>query len=391
MSNDTQETINQEQQQPKKSYNPFISPVNEKPYSQMNVNVEQQRMYAPIPEASLNSNTIDGNENAYGMLNGEMAGMGGASLGGSNQSFNPSMNNLSDKDTKESAEHLAKAIVDGYEQLHVLGNNWLQISQKELNNLVAEGLVNLNVEIPYEYGKFIPAGELIKEVNEQNKDVLSVSKEFRKEVIPLLTKILAKRGVGMTDEQKLMFIVGKDLVLKGIVIYQVKSATKQLIEVIKEYTNALRDNGGVVKHPPRSNTENPPSEPNPEQPRPTKPPREPRERAGDRVYEESFNFDTNEVVVESAVVRHHVPESGKSRLMAQKKRDKEIEEAMKRAENLQNPTGVSYAEAIQSKKTGKRGRKPKDYVKSINEAEIAEAIVLSETKNSDIEPSESID
>lgn len=392
MSNENVEQVGQEQTppQPKKTYNPFITPVSEKPYSQMNVNVEQQRMYAPIPEATMDANTVDGNENAYNMLNGEMGSMGGgSSMSGGGGSFNPSMNNLSDKDTKESAKHLAETIIDGYEQLHIVANNWLQISQKELNKLAAEGLIDLNVEIPYEYGKFIAAGEIIREVNEENKDLLTVSKEFRKEATPLLTKILAKRGIGMTDEQKLGFLIIKDMGFKGIKMYQVKSATKQLMDVIKDYTSALRENGGAVNKPSNVDDTPPtPSEPTPQRP---KPPREPKERAGDRVYEESFNFDTNEVVVESAVVKHSVPESGKARLMAQKRREKEIEEAMKRAEKLQNPNAVSYAEAMQSKKTGKRGRKPKDYVKAINEADIAEAIVLSETKNTDIDPSESID
>lgn len=380
-----EQPIEQQEPKPARSYNPFISPVNEKPYSQMNVNVDQQRMYAPIPEASVSGNVVDGNENAYNMLNGEMGGgmSGGSASGGSGQSFNPTMNELSDKDKQEGAAHLAKLMVDGYEQLHVFGNKALQISQKKLQALEAEGEIDLSVQVPFEYGKTIPAGELIQEVNEQNKDILTVSKEFKKEVTPLLTKILAKRGAGLTDEQKLTYLVVKDLAVKGIIIYQVRNTTNELINVIKDYTAAYKGGGSTTPTPPPPPP--PPTEPAPQKP---KPPKFPVERQGERIYEESFNFDTNEVVVESAVQRHAVPESGKARLMAQKRREKEIEEAMKRAEKMQNPNAVSYAEAMASKKTGKRGRKPKDYVKAINEAEIADAIVLSETKNSESELNE---
>jgi len=370
-------------QQPKaaRSYNPFISPVNEKPYSQMNVNVDQQRMYAPIPEASVSGNVVDGNENAYNMLNGEMSGMSGGSSSGSSQPFNPAMNELSDKDKHESAEHLAKTVIDGYELLHVLGNNYLQISKKKISTLVSEGEIDLDTPVPYEYGKFIPTGELIEELNEQNKDLLSVSKEFKKEAIPLLTKIFKKRGAGITDEGKLGLLFGKDIFIKGIKMYQAKAVQNQLIDVMKEYNVAYKQNGSVP--PPMSeSTPTPPPPPTNNTPKSRKPAPSPSMDSDD------FNFTNNEVVMDSTVQKHAVPESGKARLMAQRKREKEIEEAMKRAEQLQNPSGVSYAEAMQSKKTGKRGRKPKDYVKAINEAEIADAIVLSETKNSDVELNE---
>jgi len=383
MSTENLEQPIQEQQQPKaaRSYNPFISPVNEKPYSQMNVNVDQQRMYAPIPEASVSGNVVDGNENAYNMLNGEMSGMSGGSAGGSSQPFNPAMNELSDKEKHESAEHLAKTVIDGYELLHVFGNNYLQISKKKVNALVEEGAIDLNTPIPYDYGQFIPSGQVIDELNEQNKDLLSVSKEFKKEAIPLLTKIFKKKGAGITDEGKLALLFGKDMFVKGVKIYQSKAIQNQFIDMMKEYTAAYKANGSVA--PAASTPPPPPPTPSADAPRKTRPTPPPPPMDSD-----DFNFSNNEVVVDSAVQKHAVPESGKARLMAQKRREKEIEEAMKRAEQLQNPNRVSYAEAMQSKKTGKRGRKPKDYVKAVNEAEIADAIVLSETKNSDSELNE---
>jgi hypothetical protein len=71
--------------------------------------------------------------------------------------------------------------VDGYEQLHVFANKALQFPESKLRKLESEGLVNLNIEIPYDYGKTITAGEFVKEFNEQNKDALTVSREFKKE------------------------------------------------------------------------------------------------------------------------------------------------------------------------------------------------------------------
>lgn len=378
---------NQPQEQPQqaaaapKSYNPFITPVSEKPYSQINVEVGQDKLYSPIPEPQVQGASVSSNENAYGMLNNEF-GMGGAPNGGgggASAPFNPAMNKMSDKDMKAGAEHMAKLIIDGYEQLHVFGNQYLQINQKKIRKMVAEGEIDLSVQIPYEYGQTISAGEFIESFNEQNKDVLSVSKEFKKEVTPVLTRVLAKHGAGLTDEQMLMFLFGKDIFVKGILVYQVKSTTNEMMNVIKDYTSALRENGGIPTPQAASKQTKPPTPPS-EPPAPAAPKRPTQPSAPVTPYDsDDFNFATNEVVVESTVQKHLVPESGKARLMAQKKREREIEAAMKRANQMSGGSSA-YDQALKSKKTGKRGRKPKDYMKNINEAEIAEAIVLSETK-----------
>ena len=184
-----------------RSYNPFIAPVNEKPYAQMSVDVGQQQLSSPIPEPSFLSNRVSSHENPYDMLNNDFgAGIGGgAPRGRASEPINPSFNKIPDAEAKMGAEHMAKLIIDGYEQLHVFANKGLQVPERKLRKLVAEGEIDLSVEIPYDYGKTISAGDFVKDFNEQNKDTLSVSKEFKKEVTPVLTRVLQKRGAGVTD------------------------------------------------------------------------------------------------------------------------------------------------------------------------------------------------
>jgi hypothetical protein len=372
---------------PATNYNPFIDSVNEKPYSQVNVEVGQDRLYNPIPEPMFQGDSISANENAYDMLNNDGGDFGGGSNAGQSsagQSFGSSKP-LPDADTKKGAMHLAKLTVDGYELLWSFANPLVQISEKKVNEMAANGEFDPNVEIPYDYGKTIPAGEFIKEYNEQTKDAFTVSKEFKKEVTPLLAEIYAERGATLSKEATLGIIVAKDLATKSVQMFQMNKTKKDALEVIKEYTIALKENGGV----------------------PTKAqPQEPTTRSSDAGFvarptvvdqpvtfdSADYNFATNEIVVESTVQKHSVPETGKSRLMAQRKREKEIESAMKKAESISKPkVSVSYQEAMQSKKTGKRGRKPKDYVKSVSEEEIADAIVLSETKKTDENPLEGLE
>ena len=389
----TQPAENQQQTQqaatPTRSYNPFIDVVNEKPYTQMNVSVGQQQMASPIPEPAFQSNTVSSNENAYNMLNSDFGSMGGGGGKPMGNTINPSMNDLPDADKKMGAEHMAKLIVDGYEQLHQFANKGLQISERKLRKMVAEGEIDLSVQIPYDYGKTITAGEFVQDFNEQNKDTLSVSKEFKKEVTPVLTRVLAKRGAGVTDEQYLMYLFGKDILVKGVIFTQIRGTMTDMLGVIKEYTEAVKQGNPVpAQGQPKESSPKPPPPPPPQQTyRPQPDPVPPYDS-------DDFNFRNNETVVESTVYaqKHVVPESGKARLMAQKKRDREIEQAMARAKAAENSANKSsYVDALNKKKTGKRGRKPKDYIIPVDEEQIAEAIILSETKNVDKDKIEGLD
>jgi hypothetical protein len=377
----TQETNqpqeNQQQQPQPRSYNPFIDVVNEKPYTTMTVSANPSQVTAPIPEPSYQPNTIRGNENPYSMLNEGMGGMGGAAPTAT-PPINPAVNNIPDAELKMGAENVAKIMIDGYEQLHTFGNKWLQISQRKLRKMVAEGEIDLSVQIPYEYGKTITAGQFIEEFNEQNKDTLTVSKEFKKEVTPVLTRVLQKRGAALTDEQYLGYLVLKDVGLKAIIVTQVKSSMNEMLEVIKEYTQTLKETGGASM-PPQSPT---PSTPPPTRPVSPEPTFQEPEHTSDR-----FNFEDNETVMAATVQAHKVPDSGRAKAIAARKKDEQMKAAF---EKTQGGQPSSYEKAMQNKKTGKRGRKPKDYLQ-MDEDQIAEAIVLRETKEVDKDKIQGID
>ena len=162
-----------------------------------------------------------------------------------------------------------------------------------------------------------------------------------------------------------------------------------MLGVIKEYTEAVKQGNAVpTQGQPKESSPKPPTPPPPQQTyRPQPDPVPPYDS-------DDFNFRNNETVVESTVhvQKHVVPESGKARLMAQKKRDREIEQAMARAKAAENAANKSsYVDALNKKKTGKRGRKPKDYIIPVDEEQIAEAIILSETKNIDKDKIEGLD
>ena len=370
----TEQNITTEQVKPTPSpanYNPFLEQVTQRPYSTVNVGVTQEQLTGAIPEPVYSPFSVDSNENPYNMLGGEGQPSGGGQKRES-APFNPMMNDVSDGDKKMGAQHMAKLLVDGYEQLHVFGNKALQVPERKIRKLEKEGLIDLSIPIPYEYGKTITAGEFLQDYNEQNKDALTVSKEFKKEVTPVLTRVLEKRGAGLTDEQYLGFLVGKDLVVKLVIVAQLRSTMNDMINVIKDYTEATRAGNGAPSQPQAQAPTPQPTAPQPQAPQSQY--QEPSHSAPD------FNFQDNEVVMNSTVQQMKVPSTGKARVIAQIQKEKKWKN-----DSDKSGGGTSYEQAMKERKnSGKRGRKKAgDYINEVkmDEEQIAEAIVLNETVN----------
>jgi hypothetical protein len=185
-----------------------------------------------------------------------------------------------------------------------------------------------------------------------------------------------------------MYLFGKDILVKGVIFSQIRGTMNDMLNVMKEYTVAVKE--GSAPPQPKQKVSTPP----PTQTSNTETKDEPVYDEVAQNYEApDFNFQNNEIVMDSSVQKHTVPQSGKARLMAQKKRDKEIAEAMARVNSLNKPDKISYQDALAKKKSGKRGRKPKDYIQDIeiDEEQIAEAIILNEQKPREKDKIEGLD
>jgi len=219
------EIIEPEERKPE--YNPLDEAVNEKAYTTPNVNTSNVNLNIPIEEPRFAPPPIDTKNNVKG-----------DSKPPKPDPINPEMRNLGKKDTEVAASHMAKLILQGYEWMHDLANKGLKVSERRLNKLQTDGEINLNAMIDYDYGKSIRAGDFFIEYNQQVENVLQVSPEFKEEVTPILEKVLAKRGVGMTDEQMLMFMFGKDIAAKSMIFFQQKAQMNLMIASIKEATTS---------------------------------------------------------------------------------------------------------------------------------------------------------
>lgn len=342
-----------------KTYNPLLSNVEHKDYSNIHLDVPPEELEQPIPEPIVRPNVISGDENPYGMLDGEdgvgsaLGGQGGGPMGELG-----GMNDLSAKDKEQGAEHVANLILSAYEELNNYGNKLLRIPQSRINKLVKEGQVDLSIPIEHQ-GSFVSTGDIIDEFNHQNEDTLKVSKEFKREVKPVLKRVLAKRGVSMTDEQMLMYLFGKDIAVKAVLIFQVKASANAIIEALKVNTEAVKGSGMPPQMQPQAATAQ-------HQPQPQPQP----------VYPSAETVPYHEHM--------EVPETGRERAIRAKKESESIKAAAEMGRKL------TYKQALEEKKKGKRGRKPKakpeDYLDDV--ADIAAQVRLEETQTDDNENQE---
>lgn len=355
---------------PKPAYNPLLDNVSEKAYSSQGVMASQEQLKYDIPEPVYQPQSVGSRENPYKTIqNGGSMSSGGADRV-SDEPINPSMNPLDNAEKKEGAKHMAKLIIDGYETAHTFANTMLKFNPKQLRKLESDGEIDLSIPIPDGYGNTVTAGAFIEEFNEQSKDTLSVSPAFKKEVTPILERVLAKRGAGLTDEQMLIYLFGKDIAVKGVIVYQMRSTMTEMIDIIKQQTEAYKQGSGAVPKPKKEPTK---SEAQTSQPYAYAAPQEP---IAD-VNAADFNFQDNETFVASRVSSMSVPNTGKERLVAQMKKEKKWQQ------DLTKSGGTSYQEAMASRKTGKRGKKKSisDYVKGVDKQEITDALILNEKQD----------
>lgn len=225
----------------------FEQPVNEKPYAKTNGRFNEKDLANPIPEVSFEPPPMMGPppivEEKISQPKKEPTAP-----------FNQEMTDMKEKEKLDAAKHVTEVVLSGYEMLHQFANSKIKFNERKLKKLEMEGEIDFQVRIPIDsHGNTMAAGEFIQEFNAQNGEILKVSDEFKDEVRPVLTKVLAKRGVGMTDEQRLLWLFGKDIGMKATLIFSAMSQRKEIIELLKEQTASNRPATTQTTYTPQTN------------------------------------------------------------------------------------------------------------------------------------------
>lgn len=247
-------------------FDPLGEPVLEKEYTKHNVKVDAKDFANDIPEPSFIPPPMGGQMSSEEKIKKPQ------------EPFNPKMDNLPKKDKHDASEKVADMILSTYK----FGKNWadtqLLFSQKQLNKMQDKGEIDLDVPIQVSPTVSMTAGEFIEDYNEQTKGTLVVTEEFETEIKPVLVRVLEKKGIGMTDEQLLLYLAGKELLVTGFMFNQGYNVKKEILKTLKEAVQVTKMQNVAPQQPiaqPQQTYQAPPTQP-------TQP-----------TYSKPFNPDTN--------------------------------------------------------------------------------------------------
>jgi hypothetical protein len=154
--------------------------------------------------------------------------------------FNQAYSELDGKEKTMGAKMMAEMTLDLYEKGCGLLGKLPEISEGKLDRLIAEGEIDPNIEIPTESGS-LGVKEFASEYNDSIKDAFSVSDEFKEKVKPPLERVFKKRGIGMTDEQLLMYYFATDFGAKGVQAFMLRKTANGILDSLRENTLAIRE------------------------------------------------------------------------------------------------------------------------------------------------------
>lgn len=247
------------------SFNPLDEAIQEKAYTKPNVRFNDNDMFNDIPEPDFIPPPMGSDE----VVEEEAPRK-------PQQPFNPELKHLPKKDKHDASDKVAKMIMSSYKWLNSYADSKLLFDQKKINKLDIEGEINLAAPVAISSSETISTGEFINEFNEQSKDTITVTKEFEDEVMPVLTDVLEEKGVGMTKQNYLIYLFGKDIAVKTFMVAQSMSVKKEMLSMLKEAS--MGQNTQPTQHSQPSQPSNRPTPPN--------------EPVNEPVYEEKVYSDT---------------------------------------------------------------------------------------------------
>lgn len=211
-------------------FNPFAENVVEREYSTPKVasgvteSIDEPQFVPPTYEDIKQQKEMEGMED----MEAEGGGEPFADLS------NPALNDLNSKDKKIACESLVDTALDTYEQLHKFAQYSVKVDEEELQLKHQQGKIDLTEQIPVTETQNMSVGEFMGQFNKQSEEALAYDQEFGVKVRPAMIRVFMKRGWGMSDEQFLMYMFGKDIAIKVGIMYQLKKTISSTLEQLEK-------------------------------------------------------------------------------------------------------------------------------------------------------------
>lgn len=148
---------------------------------------------------------------------------------------NEGVNELDKKDKKIACKQLVETSLEVYKMLHQVGQKFAKKDESEIVKAIQDGEIDAEMEIPIDdKGTTTNPIEFFQNYNEQVDEALSYDEEFGDKVRPAMERVFEKRGWGMNDEQYLMYMFGKDIAMKGMMVVTLKKQANMIFNTFVE-------------------------------------------------------------------------------------------------------------------------------------------------------------
>jgi hypothetical protein len=144
------------------------------------------------------------------------------------------LNDLPPKEKKESSAQLVELVLQGYSALHVFGQKFATINDQKLYEKQAKGEIDLRMHIPISETQSVGVGDFVESYNQEVAETLSVDDDFKESVRPVMERIASKKGYGLSDEQFLLVMFGKDIIQKTAGVISLKRQLDKTLEIVFE-------------------------------------------------------------------------------------------------------------------------------------------------------------
>ncbi len=142
------------------------------------------------------------------------------------------LNDMPKGDKKKAAQQMVDMVLEGYSSICSFTGNYANMNEGQLLEMQAEGKIDLRMPIPVSPSERVGVVDFVQSFNSQIDEAMEVSDEFKEQVKPPMTRIFEKKGVGMTDEQFLLVMFGKDIITKTATTIALKRQLTKTLELV---------------------------------------------------------------------------------------------------------------------------------------------------------------
>ena len=203
------------------NYNPLADNVEEKDYQKIAIegadrlpDIEEPVFTAPTLE-DIRPDMFDGGGNDEDELFGKER-----------------LNDLPKGDKKKAAQQMAEMVLEGYSSICSFTGGFANLNEGQLLQMQTEGKIDLRMSVPISSQEQVGVVDFVQSFNSQIDEAMAVSDEFKDSVRDPMTRVFAKKGVGMTDEQILLVMFGKDIITKTATTIALKKQLSRTLELV---------------------------------------------------------------------------------------------------------------------------------------------------------------